>query len=36
VTLARPDGEEVAVLLTGTRLVDEAGRPLGVVLFSRT
>jgi two-component system nitrogen regulation sensor histidine kinase NtrY len=32
-TLARPDGEEVAVLLTGTRLVDEAGRSQGVVLF---
>jgi two-component system, NtrC family, nitrogen regulation sensor histidine kinase NtrY len=32
-TLARPDGEEVVVLLTGTRLVDEAGRPQGVVLF---
>jgi two-component system nitrogen regulation sensor histidine kinase NtrY len=32
-TLARPDGEEVAVLLTGTRLVDEAGRSHGVVLF---
>ncbi len=32
-TLARPDGEEVAVLLTGTRLVDEAERPQGVVLF---
>jgi two-component system nitrogen regulation sensor histidine kinase NtrY len=32
-SLARPDGEEVAVLLTGTRLVDEAGRSHGVVLF---
>jgi two-component system nitrogen regulation sensor histidine kinase NtrY len=30
--LAR-DGREVAVLLTGTRLVDEAGTPQGVVLF---
>jgi two-component system nitrogen regulation sensor histidine kinase NtrY len=30
--LAR-DGREVAVLLTGTRLVDETGTPQGVVLF---
>jgi two-component system nitrogen regulation sensor histidine kinase NtrY len=30
--LAR-DGREVAVLLTGTRLIDEAGTPQGVVLF---
>ena len=30
--LAR-EGREVAVLLTGTRLVDEAGTPQGVVLF---
>src|SRR5262249_30770465 len=30
--LAR-DGREVAALLTGTRLVDEAGTPRGVVLF---
>jgi two-component system nitrogen regulation sensor histidine kinase NtrY len=30
--LAR-DGREVAALLTGTRLVDEAGTPQGVVLF---
>jgi two-component system nitrogen regulation sensor histidine kinase NtrY len=32
VTMAR-DGEELAVLLTGTRLVDEAGVPAGLVLF---
>ena len=32
-TLARPDGEEVVLLLTGTRLVDEAERAQGVVLF---
>jgi two-component system, NtrC family, nitrogen regulation sensor histidine kinase NtrY len=32
VTMAR-DGEELAVLLTGTRLVDEAGASAGLVLF---
>jgi two-component system nitrogen regulation sensor histidine kinase NtrY len=32
IELAR-DGREVAALLTGTRLVDEAGTPQGVVLF---
>jgi two-component system nitrogen regulation sensor histidine kinase NtrY len=31
--LARPDGREVAVLLTGTRLLDESGAPRGFVLF---
>jgi two-component system nitrogen regulation sensor histidine kinase NtrY len=31
--LARPDGDEVAVLLTGTRLLDEGGGRHGFVLF---
>src|SRR5262249_32729670 len=31
--LARPDGQEVALLLTGTRLLDEGGGRRGFVLF---